>query len=145
MQVLLTPYSCFASKDSVIIFPPQTTAKHADRQSVCLVCVRPWIQALVLQRTMKPLKYFEKRIYLWAWHVAICLYSEHLGSNSKRTISHSPSQAAWRDPASKYKYSGVGQGRGWEDWRVGSVVKTTYCSCRGPKFSSQHLHDSSQL
>lgn len=25
-------------------------------------------------------------------------------------------------------------------WRKGSVVKNTWCSCRGPKFHSQHLY-----
>ena len=31
------------------------------------------------------------------------------------------------------------------DWRDGSLVKSTDCSSRGPKFSSQHPHGSSQL
>jgi hypothetical protein len=26
----------------------------------------------------------------------------------------------------------------WLGWRDGSVVKSTFCSLRGPKFSSQH-------
>jgi hypothetical protein len=30
-------------------------------------------------------------------------------------------------------------------WRDGSVVKSTGCSSRGPRFNSQHLHGSSQL
>ena len=28
----------------------------------------------------------------------------------------------------------------FQDWRDGSVVKSTGCSCRGPEFSSQHPH-----
>ena len=30
-------------------------------------------------------------------------------------------------------------------WRDGSLVKSTICSCRGPRFNSQHPHGSSQL
>lgn len=30
------------------------------------------------------------------------------------------------------------------DWRVGSVVKRTYCSCKGPWFGFYHPHDGSQ-
>jgi hypothetical protein len=30
-------------------------------------------------------------------------------------------------------------------WRDGSVVQSTCCSCRGPRFSSQPLHYGSQL
>ena len=33
---------------------------------------------------------------------------------------------------------------GNSDWRDGSVVKSTCCSSWGPRFSSQHLHGSSQ-
>lgn len=29
-------------------------------------------------------------------------------------------------------------------WRYGTVTKSTYCSCRGPRFISQHPHVSSQ-
>ena len=31
-----------------------------------------------------------------------------------------------------------------KDWRVGSAVKSTGCSCRGPRFDSQHPHGGSQ-
>ena len=30
-------------------------------------------------------------------------------------------------------------------WRDGSEVRSTDCSCRGPKFNSQQPHDGSQL
>ncbi|ERE77348.1 hypothetical protein H671_3g11143 [Cricetulus griseus] len=30
-------------------------------------------------------------------------------------------------------------------WKDGSAVKSTYCSCRGPKFVSQRIHQSAAI
>jgi hypothetical protein len=38
---------------------------------------------------------------------------------------------------------GIKKEKGW-DWRVGSEVKSTDCSSRGPEFNSQYSHGGSQ-
>ena len=57
-------------------------------------------------------------------------------SPGKRIMSLRPTWTMWLDPVSKIY--------GFWSWSHGSAVKSTDCSCRRPRFSSQHTHSSSQ-